>query len=76
MNLTKFISTPLSSVTCCTCMQWGGARVTKNGFSHSCADFKGSCKSTLDLFAQYNMQDRQKKATNANCKYWAPLNCE
>ena len=76
MNFTKFVSVPLTSVFCSTCMQWGGARVTKDGFSNTCANFKGSCKSTLDMFEHNNLKDMQKKATYADCKYWVPINCK
>ena len=73
MNAIKFVSSPLSAVFCATCMQWGGARVTKDGQSVTGASFNGSCKSAIPVFEQDNLQDMQKNATFSDCKYWEPI---
>jgi hypothetical protein len=54
-------------------MQWGGARVTKDGQSVTGTSFNGSCKSAAHIFEQNNLQDMQKNATFADCKDWEPI---
>lgn len=73
MNLIKFISTPLSAVFCSTCTHWGGARVTKDGFSNTGENYTGSCKSTLNTLEYNKPEDKQMKANHADCKYWIAI---
>jgi len=73
MNFTKFISTPLSSVVCATCVQWGGARVIRDGLANTCSSFLGKCKSASYMFECDDLHVMKKKANHADCKYWVPI---
>jgi hypothetical protein len=56
-------------------MQWGGARVTKDGQSVTGTSFNGSCNS-VPVFEQDNLPDLQKNAIFSDCKYWEPISFE
>lgn len=76
MNSIKFVSSPLSAVFCATCMQWGGARVTKDGHAVTGESFNGSCNSAIPVFEQDNLQDMQRNAIFSDCQYWEPISFE